>query len=412
MRFSTPPHARRERGRTRPHHSRGHRSPLPPRRRPAWTATQEVRRENAPCREPYQRVCQTGAALCRSACCLKGLTWPPRARRCPSTWSVRAGRIRAATDDVLRHLRRPHARRGPDRPPRRRPARARSTARRGRCSRAPRPPPPPRLFDEDLPDGFDLDDAIEMRALTPLARVRTRVAPARRSSTRPEDRRAPHGRDAHVRPHAASRPRGRHRRARLRPRTGGGRARPRRDAELARGDGRARRRGRGGQRPRPRGHEREAQLRARPGGARHRGRRDRLHAAAGDHRRQPPGHARGRRLGVPARPARRGPPLALPAAPVQVGLSRAPAAPPRRVQAPAGHHRRPARPRRLPARLPGPARLAPAADAGRPGPAAGPARDPPGTRADRHPPRPEGQAHPGRARRLDGRSSPSSSPPT
>ena len=35
----------------------------------------------------------------------------------------------------------------------------------------------PRLFAEDLPDGFDLDDALEMRALTPLARVRTRVLP-------------------------------------------------------------------------------------------------------------------------------------------------------------------------------------------------------------------------------------------
>ena len=35
----------------------------------------------------------------------------------------------------------------------------------------------PRLFVEDLPDGFDLDDALEMRALTPLARIRTRALP-------------------------------------------------------------------------------------------------------------------------------------------------------------------------------------------------------------------------------------------
>jgi CHAD domain-containing protein len=35
----------------------------------------------------------------------------------------------------------------------------------------------PRLFAEDLPDGFDLTDALEMRALTPIARIRTRALP-------------------------------------------------------------------------------------------------------------------------------------------------------------------------------------------------------------------------------------------
>ena len=85
--------------------------------------------------------------------------------------------------------------------------------------------------------------------------------------------------------------------------------------------------------------------------------------ARGD-RRQLPRHARGRRLRVPARPARRRPPHALAAAPVQDDLSRQGArALPRGVQADPGRHRRPARPRRLPARLRGAESHAARADA-------------------------------------------------
>ena len=79
----------------------------------------------------------------------------------------------------------------------------------------------------------------------------------------------------------------------------------------------------------------------------------------------------------------------------------APAAPPRRVQAPAGRDRRPARPRRLPPGFPGPAGLAAGEDARRPGPAARCARDAPRTRAERDPPRLARPAHRRRARRLE-----------
>ena len=143
---STPPHARRDGDEHDSHRSRGHRSPLPPRRRPAWTATQGVRRENSPCAGPYQFLCQTGARMCarlparrvRSRRRARRAVRAPRAPRGPHARRHR---------DVLRHLRRPRARRGltvrqAERPARAARPRDRRGAGHGRGAR------PPRLFDD------------------------------------------------------------------------------------------------------------------------------------------------------------------------------------------------------------------------------------------------------------------------
>ena len=214
---------------------------------------------------PYQSVCETGARNAdppparrvRPGRRARGAVRAPRAPRGPHPRRHR---------DVLRHLRRPRARRRPD---------ASATPAAGSRSLRPRrrgeelaarrrPPPPPRLFDADLPDGFeprrrDRDARADADRPRPHAR-----APARRPQ--PDQKTVVRLTvETHTLGHTPLH--GRvfaDRRARLRPRTRDGRARPRRDAELARGDGRARRRGRRGRRRRPRGHEREAQLRARP----------------------------------------------------------------------------------------------------------------------------------------------------
>ena len=96
-----------------------------------------------------------------------------------------------------------------------------------------------------------------MRALTPVARVRTRALAARRPQQRREDRRPPRRRDARAACAAASPPPP----SAATTATSSGSTRCSPNAEPARGDRPARRRGDRRRRRRPGGHERQAQRR-------------------------------------------------------------------------------------------------------------------------------------------------------
>ena len=85
-----------------------------------------------------------------TTCCPKA---PTRARCSTRTSTCAPGRARTGDDDVLRHVRRPPARRGRDAAPRRRAARRCSTARRGEeLAARRRAPPPGGCSTHDLPD--------------------------------------------------------------------------------------------------------------------------------------------------------------------------------------------------------------------------------------------------------------------
>ena len=331
--------------------SRGHASPLPPRCRPAWTADQEVRRE-----EPaVDREVPRHGRLARADGVLRLPEKAPTPRaadaRSPSTsTSARAAHGRSTTfydtfdgrlhgDGVtLRHadgrLALLDRATGDELA-----AAERATAARGSST----PTCPDALRER-------LADVIEMRALLPVARVRARELAARGAQRGREDRRA-----ADVETHATP----------LRGRVTATAVRGY-DRELERVSACSPRRSRlpeatvplvdeavvaaGGD---PAGTSAKLDARARrptqPADARG---RDRLRAPARGDRRQPARHARRRRLRVPARPARRRPPHALAAAPVQGDLPASGSQHFRdefkRLQA---VDRRPARPRRLPARL-------------------------------------------------------------
>ena len=264
---------------------------------------------------------------------------------------------RAST--VLRHLRRPPVRGRRDAAPHRRPARA-ARARDRRRARLGRPRPP--------------RAAVHRRPAGAAARAaRRRDRDARADADRPRAHAAPAGRGAQRgrqdrRPADASRTRASRRPASAATTASSARAQallpapalPLVDEAVLAAGGR------------PAGTSAKLDLRARPRRARHRGRHHRLRPPARGDRGEPARDARGRRQRVPARPARRGPPHALAPAPVQVDLPGPPAALPRRVQADPAGHRRPARPRRVPARLRRPAGVAAGGDAGRSGPAARP----------------------------------------
>ena len=231
--------------------SRGHRSPLPPRRRPAWTATQGSGARLAVGADPTNS-CARLARECSPVCSLKGPIWTPRAPRCPSTWSsARAASAppRATFYDTFDG--RVHGE-GLTRPPRRRPARAdRPRDRRGARHRRAPPRPSRASSTHDLPDGFAPRrrdrDARAGRRSPASARARSRSAsstPTRRPSCGSPSRPT---RSATRPCTAASSPPPC---AATTATSSASSALLARDAELARGDGPARRRGRRGRRPR------------------------------------------------------------------------------------------------------------------------------------------------------------------
>ena len=158
--------------------SRGHAIPFAPARRPAWTADQEVRREE-PAVGPRSYI---AARLAPSwnCCCQKARMRAHAAR--PRISTCARGPAPAAVRDVLRHVRRPPVRRGRDAAPRRTAGSTlldRETGEELAAAESDRGAA--RFFDDDLPERARerLADVIEMRALTagrPGARRAPRLA--------------------------------------------------------------------------------------------------------------------------------------------------------------------------------------------------------------------------------------------